>query len=662
MELNGAVANFDLPKLNKGMLRINTELGAQLCLAILIVLAAASVPAGAAKGYITQLAAPFDCLHGVDQQPSAVLDNMQAMSEDGLTDTQLAQKYYCTSAALYMLTYPTRAAEEVNTALSYLSPESQPWLYHKTQLLHAEIATIAGESIRASELTNPVLTWAITAKDDEMKMYALRARGVAKTQLGDYLGALKDLNQAYSLASEVNSGARAAVGSALALVYEYREEYELAIPYFQQSVNYYRGNKNQLSLNVDLYGLGYAYSRLGQFSLGRETLQESLHIAQSINDDQGVAYAKKELGYINIEMGNYAVAKKLLAESEKLAKESDNPFLTMIVHLYQGDLFLALGDVDAATQANAQAESLINMSEMPVDYLLVQQQKAALSAAKGYYRDAYDVIRKVLEEKLSIMRKHSAEQLLQIRAQYELETKENENQLLLGINNIAEAELKTQRSRNVLLLLLLATVGIICVLLAYIIIRNQEVQRKLQQMANLDGLTGVPNRRRTMELIENQLGLARRHNYPLAVAIIDLDDFKAVNDNFGHPTGDKVLEAFGLVLTQNMRATDIIGRIGGEEFIVALPHTNTKTAFNVLEQLRMKTHKVPDLIDDYRFSVSFSCGLCNATHFKALSDLMATADSALYSAKQSGKDRIVVVDDCQTKNKNGSVVKELAEH
>ncbi len=605
-------------------------------------------------GYVTRFMAPFDCQQQASIDPKKLYEKLQVLSEADLTPVQLAQKHYCSALAMSMLTYPSRASEHIESALSYVSEHSQPWLYYQVQLLNSEVADMAGESGRALELVNPILTWSINQNDKKTEMLALRNRGVAKISLGDYLGALQDLNLAYSIAAQDSDAARVEVGSFLAMVYEYRDEFELAIPYFQQAVNFHRGNDNAIHLSVALYGLGYAYSKLGNYSLAKETLFESLREAESVEDEQGVAYAKKELAFINIQQNNFALAEKQLHEADASAVKSDNPYLVMGISRNLAALYLAKGDIAAAEKANEQAQALVDMTDMPVDYLELQKQRAALFAARGYYKAGYDTILQVLDEKLAMMREQSAGQLLQIRAQYELETKERENQLLLDINSEAEAELETQKSHNVLLLLLLGTVAIICVLLAYIIIRNQEVQRKLQQMADLDGLTGVPNRRRTMELITNQLNLARRHGFPLSVGIIDLDNFKSINDNFGHPTGDKVLEAFGLVLTQNMRATDIIGRIGGEEFIVALPHTNTDKAFSVIDQLRLKTQKVPALVDDFRFSVSFSCGLCDATKMKDLSELMARADGALYAAKQAGRDRIFLASNATKRTKSAA--------
>lgn len=566
------------------------------------------------------------------------------MKDADLTPVDLAQKNYCLSLAYIALVYPTKSISHAEKALANITQQDQPWLYHKVQIVHAEALDSNATPGLGLELANNAVAWALAQGDEQIEMYALRIRGLIKTSLGDYLGALQDLNTSYSIASQKSDADKIAIGLYLGLVYEYRDEFSLALPYFQQAVNFYRGSGDESKLSVALYGLGYAHSKQGEYSLARETLLESLKWAKAISDTQGEAYAIKELAYINIQQDNLARADQQLSEVAALVEDSDNPFLFIAIKRLHADLNLAKGNTIKAEQAILQASEMVNKDAMPVLYLELEQQKAELMAGRGYYKDAYEKTTEILKQKLTLMREQSTTQLLQIRAQYELETKVKENQHLQSVNDTAEAELKTQRSRNVLLLLLLALVCVICLLLAYIVLRNQEVQKRLELMANLDSLTGVPNRRRTMELIDNQLSLSRRHDYPLAVGIIDLDHFKDINDNYGHPAGDRVLEAFGHLLSKNIRATDIVGRIGGEEFIVALPHTSTETAYNVIDQLRIKAHNIPGLINDNRFAVSFSCGLCSASALTNLSDLMACADSALYIAKQSGRDCIVISD------------------
>jgi len=599
--------------------------------------------AAAENTHLSDFQPPFKgCEALLKNSPKALIDAMNKLDDTALSAVARAQKNFCLGAAYLALIYPDKALAFVEAAYREIDEPNEPWLFHTIQILQAEAMDASGNPALALQKTNEALSWAQNVNNRTLETSALRMRGMVKTSLGDYLGALQDLNEAYEFADANDEEFKIGIASYLALVYEYREEYELAIPYFENAANYYRKKNVTGELSIALYGLGHAHIKLGNHDIGEKYLEESLQLAESIGDDQGAAYAIKELAYNNIKKNNFQTAEEQLNKAILLSKDSGNPYLNINIYLYLADLFLAKGDTAKAEATNATAAEYIDIKNMPILYLNLETQRAKISAARGYYKSSYEKIASILDEKVALIKEQSSNQMLQIRAQYEMESKEKENHHLQNLNRAAEAELKTERSRNVLLLLLLATVGIISVLLAYIVARNREVRKKLEQMANLDGLTGVPNRRRTMELIDHQLKLSHRHKYPLAVGILDLDNFKAVNDNFGHPVGDKVLEAFGLILRNNMRATDIVGRIGGEEFIIALPHTTITTAMNVIDQLRIKSHKVPELIDDHRFVVSFSCGLCEATQMESLSEVLAAADGALYNAKQNGRDRVEI--------------------
>lgn len=165
---------------------------------------------------------------------------------------------------------------------------------------------------------------------------------------------------------------------------------------------------------------------------------------------------------------------------------------------------------------------------------------------------------------------------------------------------------------------------------------------QVQQMAYTDVLTGLNNRRRLMDQLEEEIQRSRRYDNPLSFAILDLDHFKQVNDQYGHPAGDRVLETLARLINQHTRDTDIPGRYGGEEFALILPETNRDSAEElgnrILEQLRNESFEA----DERTFSITASMGL---TQFRPDEDdresLIQRADSALYDAKSAGRDQLV---------------------
>ena len=170
----------------------------------------------------------------------------------------------------------------------------------------------------------------------------------------------------------------------------------------------------------------------------------------------------------------------------------------------------------------------------------------------------------------------------------------------------------------------------------------KNTQIKLQQLATTDELTLAYNRRHFMDMAETQLTHALRQNRPLTLALIDLDHFKNVNDNFGHAAGDKVLKEFSRLFIENIRGLDIFGRLGGEEFALLMPETDLDSAYQVSERLRQTIANTLISLEGHSVSVTFSLGLAGYLHGQdTVATLFRRADRAMYAAKHSGRNRVV---------------------
>jgi diguanylate cyclase len=168
-----------------------------------------------------------------------------------------------------------------------------------------------------------------------------------------------------------------------------------------------------------------------------------------------------------------------------------------------------------------------------------------------------------------------------------------------------------------------------------------EAYERIEELAELDELTGSFNRRCIMRMLDDEIARARRLKTPCAIALIDLDWFKRVNDHYGHPTGDEVLRTFAITVFANLRHIDKFGRYGGEEFLLVLPDTPDDEAVRTLNRLRAI---IADL-DWSAFSpgmrVTISAGVATLKPDETPDTFLARADSALYIAKARGRNRIV---------------------
>ena len=166
----------------------------------------------------------------------------------------------------------------------------------------------------------------------------------------------------------------------------------------------------------------------------------------------------------------------------------------------------------------------------------------------------------------------------------------------------------------------------------------------LQELALTDPLTGLPNRRAIEDWAARQLSAAARHGFSFWVALADLDNFKAVNDTYGHDAGDTVLKSFAQILKSKSRRSDICGRIGGEEFLIVLTHVANEDAKRLMERVRTELEVTKFNFGGNSLTVTASFGLAGfaGTRPPEFSQLVAKADSALYSAKRLGRNRVEV--------------------
>jgi diguanylate cyclase (GGDEF)-like protein len=181
-------------------------------------------------------------------------------------------------------------------------------------------------------------------------------------------------------------------------------------------------------------------------------------------------------------------------------------------------------------------------------------------------------------------------------------------------------------------------------------IELQTVNQKLQQLVHLDGLTGVANRRRFDEYLEQEWQRLAREQQPLSLILCDIDYFKPYNDYYGHQTGDECLQQVAQALNQTAkRPADLVARYGGEEFAIILPHTPSTGAICVAESLRGSVHQLAITHDRSQVSshITVSLGICTQIPDQSLqpTSMITLADKALYIAKERGRNQLHHIND-----------------
>jgi two-component system cell cycle response regulator len=171
-------------------------------------------------------------------------------------------------------------------------------------------------------------------------------------------------------------------------------------------------------------------------------------------------------------------------------------------------------------------------------------------------------------------------------------------------------------------------------------LKNVLLFEEVRILAIRDGLTGLYNRRHFQEVLAHQIELSRRYAWPLSLLFLDIDNFKGINDTWGHPEGDLVLKAVADFLQSHVRLADVLCRYGGEEFVVLLPQTSWNQAHLLAERLREGIAATPIRMCHGEIHIAVSIGLSCLTPQESGEELVKAADAALYRAKQSGRNRV----------------------
>ncbi len=276
------------------------------------------------------------------------------------------------------------------------------------------------------------------------------------------------------------------------------------------------------------------------------------------------------------------------------------------------------------------------------------QLRARANAATHDYRAAYTDLLEYVQRARAVTDADRARSGRVLRARFRVDSEIERNASLQRELALTRERAELQRDQLDRRTELLAAGAVVIMLLSYIVLGDRGHKRQLQRIATEDSLTRLPNRRRTAELATAALAEALAAHMPLTIALIDLDHFKLINDACGHAVGDRVLRDLATISRALLRGGEIMGRWGGEEFLLLLPAQPLDLALARVEALRTAALDIalPDSAAAAGLRVSLSAGLATSYEGAAsLDEVIARADVALYEAKKQGRNLVRVADE-----------------
>jgi diguanylate cyclase (GGDEF)-like protein len=459
--------------------------------------------------------------------------------------------------------------------------------------------------------------------------------------------AIGNLTQAYH-ASTAPEYAEARIISAavLSTVMRTAGDFTQALALNQEVVDWDTQQGATLSLSVNRFLRGKILTLMGQYAAAIEEFTEARKLSVQVSDTQGVAFADLSDCAARLELGQLDHAAAACNDALRVFTASHTADQVKETRALLARIDLANGHPESALITLNDVLDHAGADLLPGRVASLYQWRARANAALHNYRDAYADLAEYARRYALSNDAERTKDAAALRARFETDREIERNALLKRELSVSREESQRQ-ARELRWNAIVATSGVVVItLLIYFLFANRRYRQQLVKLASQDGLTGLPNRRRTAELANAALVDATNTQSPLTIAIIDMDHFKIINDRCGHATGDYVLKEFARVGREALRESDVLGRWGGEEFLLIMPDATLEFALASLERMRTMVFgiRLPALGAGLR--VSLSAGLATSLkHGRSLDEMIARADSALYAAKNEGRDLVRVADE-----------------
>jgi diguanylate cyclase (GGDEF)-like protein len=475
-----------------------------------------------------------------------------------------------------------------------------------------------GEALRAFEAIN----------DEAAIARTLREVSFVHDSLGDYPRALDFQFRALEIDQRTgHQGSRASTLRTIGLVYSRSGDMAAGLDFYQQSLALCTREGDAAERGKTLNNIGLNLKHLGRLAEAHAALTEAHAIFDRLGLPLQQSATLNNMGLVQERMGDPIGAEKTLHAALDLSNSTGYGHGVAHASLSLGKLCMAQQrDNEARAWLTAALAVCAEHQLKPTEYechealAAFHEQVGEPAAALAHFRRYHALEREVQSEDAS-------HKMRALQIQFQVAAARRETEL--------------QREREKVLTEANAELEALNISLTEANLQKTMLLDQLERQTYEDALTGLANRRRLDQRLADEFALALRHSRPLAVAIADLDHFKAVNDRYSHAIGDAVLRALAKLLTAQIRHTDLVARFGGEEFVLVLAQTDSDAALRVCEKLRLAVANHPWDTIQPGLAITLSIGLCADTSLPGHERMLAIADRNLYRAKASGRNRVV---------------------
>ncbi len=462
-------------------------------------------------------------------------------------------------------------------------------------------------------------------------------RGRMYSFKGNYTAALEDFITAQQLYESLNTPYWEAYNlSDIARTYSRFGDPASALKYQMKLEQYYIDAGQLFNANDINYQIAISFHKLKRYQQAIERFKKSQQYWLDDGHEINAEWMSIKVASSMIKLGQFEQAKKRLWHAQRYINDT-RPNVLGDLHLYLAEVMFHENNLPQALICLAESKQAYAISQNDLgasaSLLLTSEVLSGLNRWQEAYQTQADYVELHHQMDEKILDERNAE----MQARFDTDNIKTENELLIEAAAIKDAQfIIMQRNESMQIIIILLS----CIILVFVsIFAYKQILRKrtFKRLALTDELTNLANRRDTYEHGDDFLKQAVEENEPFSVISFDADHFKRVNDSLGHETGDKVLVKLADLAASMVRETDLVGRVGGEEFLVLLPNTTKATAILIAQRLIT-------IVDHYDWSIiapdlrqTVSAGVASFTNEQSLAPLLLKADEALYLAKSAGR-------------------------
>ena len=483
---------------------------------------------------------------------------------------------------------------------------------------HATALDLYGEALRAFE----------SVRDDSAIAKTLRALSFVHDTMGDVSRALDHQFRALEIDERTgNESSRAATLRTIGVVYTRSGDAAAGLDFYRQSLALCTRPGDTIERAKTLNNIGINLKNLGRLAEAEAALTEAHGLFVSLGLPVQQSATLNNIGLVRHRLGDVAGAERTLRDALDLSEATGYRYGVAHASLSLGRLCVEQRRDDEARDWLAAALATSERYGLKPTQFECHEALAELHEKIGDPAAALEHFRRFHSLEREVQSEASSDKMRALQVQSQVAA--------------AKREAELERERQEVLTRANAELDALNISLTEANLQKTMLLDQLERQTYEDALTGLANRRRLDQRLADEFALALRHGRPLAVAMADLDHFKAVNDRFSHAVGEAALRATAKLLSSQVRHTDLVARFGGEEFVIVLVETDADAALRVCEKLRAAIANYGWTAIHPGLSLTLSIGMCADTTLPAHERMLAVADRNLYSAKAGGRNRVV---------------------